>query len=474
MAAPQRKIQPQSNADNSGPALEVPKPSLHTLGGMMERVTKWLADHSDNSLMQRAAGTVFLVRVASALLALVSQVLMARWMGSFEFGVYVYVWTWVLMIGALSDCGLSLAARRFVPEYTEGRSFDHLRGFLAGSRWLAVGLATAIAIVGAFGVTLLTPWFDHYLVIPLYLACVCIPIYGLAQAQAGIAHAYDQANLAVMPFYIWRQLTITAALGAAYFLGFATDAVTAMQIAVGATWAVTVGQMFVLNRRLREKVPPGRRHYEPRTWLRTSLPLFVVDFFYLLLTFSDILVLERFSTPDEIAKYYAAARILAIVAFVYFAIAGATTHKFAQYHVTGDSKRLASFFAEAIKLTFWPSLAACAGILLLGKPLLALFGEQFVAAYPVMFLLSVGMLARAALGPAEPLLNMLGRRRELAMIYAVTFVLNVALCCLLIPRFGIEGAAASTSAALVLGSIAVFVVAKRKLGIHVFILGGAR
>ena len=96
------------------------------------RAKRWLAEHGDNRLMQRVAGTVFLVRVASALLALVSQVLMARWMGSHEFGIYVYVWTWVLMIGALSDCGLSLAARRLVPEYTEGRAFDRLRGFLAG------------------------------------------------------------------------------------------------------------------------------------------------------------------------------------------------------------------------------------------------------------------------------------------------------------------------------------------------------
>ena len=45
------------------------------------------------------------MRVASAVLALGTQVLLARWMGSFEFGIYIYVWTWVLMIGALSDVG---------------------------------------------------------------------------------------------------------------------------------------------------------------------------------------------------------------------------------------------------------------------------------------------------------------------------------------------------------------------------------
>ena len=81
-------------------------------------VRAWLADHSDNSRAQRAAGTAFLIRVASAALVYLTQVLFARWMGSFEFGIYVYVWTWVLLLGGLVDLGLATAAQRFIPEYT--------------------------------------------------------------------------------------------------------------------------------------------------------------------------------------------------------------------------------------------------------------------------------------------------------------------------------------------------------------------
>src|SRR5512135_1683926 len=82
------------------------------VAALFARVKSILADRSDNRIAQLVAGKVFLVRVGSALLALASQVLLARWMGSFEFGIYIYVWTWVLMIGALSDMGLSSAARR--------------------------------------------------------------------------------------------------------------------------------------------------------------------------------------------------------------------------------------------------------------------------------------------------------------------------------------------------------------------------
>ncbi len=441
---------------------------------LVARVKAMLAERGDSRIAQLVAGKVFLVRVASALLALVSQVLLARWMGKFEFGIYIYVWTWVLMIGALSDVGLSSAARRFIPEYTELKSLDRLRGFLSGSRWLAFGVATAIGLAGAVGVTVLAPYLDHFAVLPLYLACVTIPIYGLVQVQAGIAQSYDWPNLALMPFFIWRQLTITVLMGAAYFLGAPTDAVTAMIVAVVTTWAVTVAQLVMLDRRLKTKVPDGPKQYEVKVWFATSIPIFVVEGFYLLLTYVDILAIEHFRSPDDVAVYYAGARLLALVAFVYFAIANATAHKFTEYHVAGDRARLASFFAETIKWTFWPSLAACAVILAAGRPLLALFGAGFERGYIVMFILAVGMLARAAVGPAERLLNMLGERRHCALIYAGAFAVNLVLCVILIPRIGIEGAAFSTSSALVVELILLYFVAKRRLGFHVFILGGAQ
>lgn len=442
--------------------------------GLLARIRAILSERSDNRVAQLIAGKVFLVRVASALLALVSQVLLARWMGKFEFGIYIYVWTWVLMIGALSDVGLSSAARRFIPKYTELKAFDRLRGFLAGSRWLAFAIATAIGGAGVLGVKMLAPYIDHFTVIPLYLACVTIPIYGLVQVQAGIAQAYDWPNLAFMPFYIWRQLAITVLMGGVWALGGPTDAVTAMITAVVSSWAVTIGQLFVLDRRLRGKVPAGAKRYEVNAWFATALPIFVVEGFYLLLTYVDILTLEQMRSPDEVAVYYAAARLLALVAFIYFAIASATTHKFTQYHVEGDKQRLAKFFVETMRWTFWPSLAACLAILALGHPLLSLFGASFTSGYDVMFILAIGMLSRAAVGPAERLLNMLGERKQCAGVYALAFAINLALCVLLIPRFGIEGAAMATATALVVESTLLYRLAKRRLGFHVFILGGVQ
>jgi O-antigen/teichoic acid export membrane protein len=90
-----------------------------------------------------------------------------------------------------------------------------------------------------------------------------------------------------------------------------------------------------------------------------------------------------------------------------------------------------------------------------------------------MCILAIGMLARAAVGPAERLLNMLGDRKPCAAIYAGAFALNLVLCIVLIPRFGIDGAAAATASALVLESVLLFVTARRQLRHHTFLMDQA-
>jgi O-antigen/teichoic acid export membrane protein len=433
------------------------------------RARAWLADHSDHSRAQRMAGNAFLIRVASAVLVYMSQVLLARWMGEYQFGIYVYVWTWVLLMGALVDFGLASAAQRFIPEYLGLRTFALLRGFLSGSRWLTLAIATAIAGVAALGIRVFEPWIGRYEIVPLYLACAALPLYALGHMQEGIARAYGWVNIALLPPYIVRSLILIAAMAAAHAAGFATDAATAMTAAVIATWVTAVVQLLLLDRRLAGAVAPGPKSYEPGTWLLTAIPIFMVEGFYFLLTYTDVLVLQQFRPPEEVAIYYAAAKTLALVTFVHYSVAAATTHKFTEYHVRGDRARLAAFLSESIRWTFWPSLAATICILLLGRPFLWLFGPRFVEGYSLMFILALGPLARAAIGPVERLLNMVGEQRACALVYAGAFTFNFVACLVLIPLLGIHGAAVATAAAVLVESLLLFFVTKRRLGLHVFI-----
>jgi O-antigen/teichoic acid export membrane protein len=110
-------------------------------------------------------------------------------------------------------------------------------------------------------------------------------------------------------------------------------------------------------------------------------------------------------------------------------------------------------------------------ILACGWPLLWLFGKGFVQGYYLMFVLAIGIMARAAIGPGERFLNMVGEQKICAAVAASALALNLLLCVLLIPTYGIMGAAIAMSVAFVVESILIFVAAKRRLGFHLFIWG---
>lgn len=425
----------------------------------------------EHTLMHRLAGAAFLTRVASAVVAFGSQILLARWMGTHEFGIYVYVWTWALLLGQAIDFGFGQSAQRFIPEYITRNAPELLRGFLSASRWLCLGLSIAVSIACAGLVWIAEPWLSDYIVIPLWLVCIILPAYGLANLHDGVARSYDWVGLAFVPSYLVRQLLITGLAAAAYAFGFGLDAVTVTVISGIAIYAALIGQMLMLRRRLREKVQAGPRAYAIRTWLATSLPILLVEGFYLLLAYTDILVMQFFVPPEDAAIYYAAAKTLALIAFISFAISATAAHRFAAYNAAGDRDGLAAFLVTTIRWTFWPSVAATLMLLAVGREVLNLFGDDFSGGYHYMVILAIGLLARAALGPVEKLLTMLNEQRLCATVYAAAFAINLVLCLILVPVFGAVGAAVATTIALVVECILLFVFTRKRLGFHVFIFG---
>jgi O-antigen/teichoic acid export membrane protein len=426
---------------------------------------------SEASLTRRLAGTIFVIRVLSAALAYLSQILLARWMGGSDYGVYVYVWTWVLLLGSMMDFGISASAQKIIPEYRTSGEHALLRGFLSGSRWMTFAVSAAVSLALAGLVKLLSPWIEAGAVIPLYIGCATLPPFVVANTQDGIARSHDWMRLGLMPQFIVRQSLIIGFTFGLFALGFHLGAATAMAASAAAVWFAMIGQMIVLNRRLASHVEAGPKAYDVRGWLAISLPILLVESFYLLLSYTDVLVLQQFRPSEEVGIYFAVVKTLALVSFIHYAMSATTAHRFAEYNALGDKARLSAYVAHAINWTFWPSLAATIVLLALGKPLLWLFGPQFTTGYDIMFVAAVGLVVRAAIGPVERLLNMLGHQHICALAYALAFIMNVVLCVALVPRFGGHGAAAATSLSLTFETMLLFWIVRRRLGLHVLAFG---
>ena len=409
----------------------------------------------------RNALEVYAIRVFSAGIAFLSHIVLARWLGAHEFGIFTYVWIWVLVIGSLCAIGFDTTVLRFVQEYQTKKAFDYLRGFLFCGRMVAFGIGTVSA--GA-GISLITLWPD--VVDPTYrnalvLALCCVPAFALMDYLDGVGRSQSWMRLALIPPYILRPVLIFVFFALAVAAGFDVRGDTAVMGAIAATWTACLVQYLLQRRALAKIVPAGPRRYKAGFWISVSVPLVMIDAFELLMTNLDTLLLQLFVSPDQIAIYFAAARTTALIAFVQFAVTAAFLPRIAAAFAENDYNALSHYLRTGCKWTFWPSLAGTLGLVALGKPLLWLFGPEFTAGYGALLILLVGVMARAAAGPSQGVLVLTGRQKMAAGISFATLLVNAGLNLALIPTYGLVGAAIATSAAFALEALAAMYVAHR-------------
>ena len=432
---------------------------------LLQRADAFIGTRDETGEAGRVSLIAFAIRIVNALIAFVSQVLLARWMGPFEYGIFVLVWVTMVIAGNLSCLGFHTSVIRFVSEYRENARMAELRGLLLTSRLFALASSTLIAGIGFAGLWWFEDAVESYYVVPFYLGIICLPMIALSDLLQGISRSNAWAFSALSPTYLVRPVLILLCMAGALAAGYAPSAQTAVICAIVATYLTTIWQLVTVSGRADRLNGRGPRRILFRQWLLVSMPIFLVESFFYLLTNADVLMVGRYLPPDDVAIYFATVKTLALVHFVYFAVKTGVAQRYASIWHGGDREAFRSFAQATVGWTFWPSLLMAFVVLAFGQPMLSLFGPHFDQGYPLLFVLVLGVVARAAVGPAESLLTMSGNQNICAGVYAMTLAINIGLNVMLIPVHGLWGAAVATAVAMSFEALALSFTVWRRLGI---------
>ena len=104
-----------------------------------------LISDDPRNLAQRMALVTFAIRVCNAAIAFLSQIVLARLMGEFEYGIFVFVWALVVIFGDMSCLGIHTTVVRFLPDYAGRSAHAEIRGLTSTARVFAMLSSTALS-----------------------------------------------------------------------------------------------------------------------------------------------------------------------------------------------------------------------------------------------------------------------------------------------------------------------------------------
>jgi len=420
------------------------------------------------------AALILMIQIVAAGLSYGSQVFLARQMGAYEFGIYVFAWSLVPPTAIAAAIGLSMAVVRFVPQYLVKDSWGHLSGLIRRCTSIVLVVGVVVGVIGWLVLVIFDDMIADYYITPLRLAILCIPFLTLVALLAGISRGFGWLQLAYIPQLILVPGLIL--LGVAVFSAIvgSPTAVIVLIIAVVACAFTALANTYQFRATIPKMVKGSEPIYETRLWLRVAVPLFLSDGVFLILWSTDSVMLGSLMGPNEVAIYHACVRTSCLTLLVFNAINGFAAPKFAALVVDHDKSALQKFARSIAIWMFWPTVLVVAATIILGKWILGTFGDSFVVGYPILVMMSIGYLIQASTGPVDTYLAVSGHHDSTMIINGLGALSNITLNIILIPRYGIMGAAIASVTTIVAAQIAYYILARHYLGVSSFIVSRAR
>ncbi len=411
------------------------------------------------------AAAVMAVRAIGMATAFGFSIVLARLVGARGSGQYYLALTIALAGTTLASLGLHNASMRFIASYLETGDDGAARATQRSS--LRVTLATSLAVAAI--VVALAPWLAGHAfhdpalgpVIRIMGASI-VPATLLNIAAFGLRAARRSAASALV------QTTGASALSLALLVPLASRLGTA-GVAVAYLTSQTV--FLVIATRIWERTVParGERTSLPvAPLLRVALPMLLVGSMNLLMRWTDTVMLGLWRPSSVVGVYGVVVRTAMLMVFVLEGFNSILAPKFAAMHAAGDREAMGRLAQRSTLAMTAASLPLLLAFTIVPTPILHVFGTDFAAGAAALTVLAVGQFVNVSTGAVGFLLLMTGNEVWMQGTIVVTAILNVTLNALLIPPYGMLGAAIATATCLAGMNLVLAYVVRRRLGISTF------
>jgi O-antigen/teichoic acid export membrane protein len=390
-------------------------------------------------------------------LTLITAMVFARWLGPVAFGTYSVAFVLLTLLGGLGAAGMDTAVARFVALYNGSEQAELIGPVLrfglrrAALVSLVLGVSFYIALAG--GVWLPERLDSIRAVAPMIGFGIPFVALSLVLMQATLHFGAIKAR---MVFEKVGQPLLRLAVPFAFVFVMKNRLLAAIAGLIAAAFFCGLACAAVLQR-----VIPGRRQQValareyPKIWSRYALPFMFQSFQQFVssgLGIEVVLVGAMLSVSDA-GMYTAAFRFMPLLVITRSAMDYAFGPKVGTLFGSQDYESIRSLYKASASIGLFMTLPAGIIFLLFSRQLLAVFfGASYIEAGAALAWLVAGCVIDSATGCNTTLLTMSGRSWLVLANNMVGGILTVLLCLLLIPRFGITGAAFSVSSARLLSN----------------------
>lgn len=379
---------------------------------------------------------------------------LSRFLPPHEYGDFRVAAAFAALLGTLVLLGGDRAAPKALAGPLErgdsARAWEYLRFYLDVALMLSMGVIAVTWLLSFLHVGTPEPG-DHH---ALAFAVLSVPVSAAgALASRGLQSA-RHPTLAALPWRLGIPLgTLTLVVAVAWVSG-GIGVEQAVLLAVVTACLIAAWQWWELRRRALPELVRNPDYRTPRRWLATSMPMMGAFLVALALNQSDLYFLELLGDEHEVGLYGAAATSAHVLLMFQTALVGLIA-PVVQPALDEGPAAARRAFRQGQLLMAAVVLPAAALLALTARPVLAAFGPSFPEAVPELRWLVLGNVAWALAALAVLWLQYTGRGLTLLTITAATLVLDSGLNVVLVPRYGMLGAAASTAFTTALAAAAV-------------------